>query len=265
MFALIAAALLSGISAQTPHDAFVSVNGVRLHYVDWGGSGQTILFLIGGGNGSAHTFDSFAPRFTDRFRVLGLTRRGQGPSDKPVSGYDTDTLANDIRGFLDALTVERANLVGHSIAGAEMTRFAVLYPKRVEKLVYLDSAIDYKRLAEISAEARFAGSPGGPLAAIERGAAASHPQLAKVKAPALAFVVVYDEMPVTQPQDDPAYRRYVELLYQKRIWSEISGRFTSEMKNGRVVELHHTNHNFFKDPTQVDGVVGQIEAFLSGP
>jgi len=86
MFALFVAALLSGIPAKTPHDAFVSVNGVRLHYVDWGGGGQTILFLIGGGNGSAHTFDSFAPRFTDRFRVLGLTRRGQGPSAKSTQG-----------------------------------------------------------------------------------------------------------------------------------------------------------------------------------
>jgi hypothetical protein len=35
------------------------------------------------------------------------------------------------------------------------------------------------------------------------------------------------------------------------------------MKNGRVVQLHHTNHNFFEDPAQVDVVVGQIEAFLS--
>jgi pimeloyl-ACP methyl ester carboxylesterase len=264
MFAMLIVALTLTAQSQTARDGFVPVNGVRLHYVDWGGRGTALLFLIGGGNGSAHTFDSFAQRFTQHFHVLGLTRRGQGPSDKPTGGYDTETLAGDIKGFLDALHLERVVLIGHSIAGVEMTRFAGRYPRRVVKLVYLDSALDYRRLAEISAEARFSGNPPDtPLGKIETGAAASHPDFAKVEAPALAFVVVYDEAPATQPQDDPAYKRYVELLYQKRIWSEISEQFTSEMKNGRVIQLHHTNHSFFKDPTQVDGVVGQIEAFLS--
>jgi pimeloyl-ACP methyl ester carboxylesterase len=182
LVALVIAALTLTAPSPTVRDGFVSVNGVRLHYVDWGGGGPALLFLVGGGNGSAHTFDSFAPRFTDRFRVLGLTRRGQGPSDKPVDGYDTDTLAHDIRGFLDALHLDRVVLLGHSIAGAEMTRFAGLYPRRVVKLVYLDSALDYKRLAEISAEAHFSGNPAdSPLGKIEAGAARSHPDFAKVK------------------------------------------------------------------------------------
>ena len=244
-------------------DHFVSVNSVRLHYLDWGGTGQPVLFLIGGGNGSAHTFDAFAPRFTDRFHVLGLTRRGQGLSDKPPSPYDTDTLVLDIRAFLDVLRIDRVILVGHSIAGAEMTRFAGLYPQRVAKLVYLDSALDYRRLAEISAEAHFAGSPAGTaLAAIEQGAAASHPAYAKVKAPALAFVVVYAEVPVSQPQDDPAYKRYLELLYEKGFWFEISRQFQTGMTHGRVVMLHNTNHNFYKDPTQVEAVIREMRSFL---
>jgi pimeloyl-ACP methyl ester carboxylesterase len=258
------AAMMLAAPAQGTRESFVAVNGVRLHYVDWGGRGPTLLFLIGGGNGSAHTFDSFAPRFSDRFRVLGLTRRGQGPSDKPSSGYDTRTLVEDIRAFIDAMGIERVILIGHSIAGAEMTRFAGLYPNRVSKLVYLDSALDYARLDEIAQEARFSGSaPDTPLGQIERGAAAAHPDFSKVDAPALAFVVVYDELPPSDPKDDPAYRRDIELLYQKGFWWEISRRFESEMRKGRVVTLHHTNHNFFKDPTQVDRVVREIHEFLA--
>ena len=263
MVGLLFLVLTLAAPSQPARDGSVSVNGVHLHYVDWGGRGPVLVFLIGGGNGDAHTYDSFAPRFVDRFRVLGLTRRGQGSSDKPAGGYDTDTLAGDIRGFLDALRLERVVLLGHSIAGAEMTRFAGLYPKRVVKLVYLDSALDYKRLAEISAEARFTGNPTDtPLGQIEAGAAAAHPDFTKVKAPALAFVVVYDEVPVTRPQDDPAYRRYVELLYEKGFWWEVSRQFQTQMKNGRVIHLHNTNHNFFKDPAQVDGVVSEIRGFL---
>jgi len=120
---------------------FVTVNGIRLHYLDWGGSGETILFLAGF-NDSAHVYDDFAPRFTDRFHVVGLTRRGVGESDKPTGGYDASTRVEDIRQFLDALGIHIVSLIGHSMAGDELTLFATRYPQRVAKLVYLDAAYD---------------------------------------------------------------------------------------------------------------------------
>jgi hypothetical protein len=113
---------------RSPHKSgFVTVNGVKLHYLDWGGKGETLLFLHGLGD-SAHIFDDIAPKFTDHFRVLALTRRGHGLSDKPQTGYETSTLVEDIRQFLDALKIKRVSLVGHSMADKEMTLFAGLYP-----------------------------------------------------------------------------------------------------------------------------------------
>lgn len=88
-------------------DGTRTVNGIRLHYVDWGGQGEVVLFL-GPLFGGAHVFDSLGRHFTDRFHVLGLTRRGTEPSATPPSGYDTGTLAEDIRAFLDALNIGRA-------------------------------------------------------------------------------------------------------------------------------------------------------------
>ena len=114
---------------------------VRLHYLDFGGQGATLVFLAGIGN-TAHAFDNFAPRFTDRFHCVALTRRGFGESDHPPDGYDTPRLVEDIRTALDSLRLGRVILVGHSIAGEEMTRFAATYPDRVERLVYLDAAYD---------------------------------------------------------------------------------------------------------------------------
>ncbi|HVG30433.1 MAG TPA: alpha/beta hydrolase [Pyrinomonadaceae bacterium] len=135
---------------KSPHrGGFVTTNGVKLHYLDWGGKGKVLLFLAGLGN-SAHIFDDIAPKFTDRFRVLALTRRGHGQSDKPAAGYDLPTLTEDIRQALDQLRVKRATLVGHSFGGDEMTRFAGAYPERVDKLIYLDAAYDR---AEIASEA----------------------------------------------------------------------------------------------------------------
>jgi len=130
--------------ASNPRSDFVRVNGIRLHYLDWGGTGPTLLFLTGMGC-SAYIFNKFAPRFTDRFRVLALTRRGQGDSDYPEAGYEADTLTEDIRQFMDRLHVEKAILAGHSLAGVELTHFAATHPTRVEKLIYLDALDDRRR------------------------------------------------------------------------------------------------------------------------
>jgi pimeloyl-ACP methyl ester carboxylesterase len=132
------------MNLSIPKSDFVCVNGIRLHYLDWGGTGPTLIFLTGMGS-SAYIFNKFAPRFTDKFRVLGLTRRGQGDSEYPETGYDADTLTKDIRQFMDRLHVEKAILAGHSLAGVELTHFAATYPNRVGKLIYLDALDDRRR------------------------------------------------------------------------------------------------------------------------
>jgi pimeloyl-ACP methyl ester carboxylesterase len=131
------------MNLSNPKSDFVTVNGIRLHYLDWGGKGQPLIFLTGMGC-SAYIYNKFAPHFTDKFRVLALTRRGHGDSDIPETGYDADTLTEDIRQFMDRLHVEKAILAGHSLAGVELTHFAATYPTRVEKLIYLD-ALDDRR------------------------------------------------------------------------------------------------------------------------
>lgn len=113
--------------------------GVRVEVLDWGGTGPALVFLAGAAN-TGHSFDTFAPRFADRFRVLAITRRGLGASDVPNPGpYDGPTLAADVKAVLDSLGIARATLVGHSFGGLEASWFVVAYPERVEKLVYLDT------------------------------------------------------------------------------------------------------------------------------
>jgi pimeloyl-ACP methyl ester carboxylesterase len=145
-------ALLAALVLQTPGPPWVDpsphrvrfVNagpGVRLELLDWGGSGAPMLFLSGLDD-TAHEFDDFAPKWTGHFHVFALTRRGYGASSQPATGYQIDSLANDVRVVLDSLKVRRAILVGHSIAGDELTRFAATWPDRVSRLVYLDAAHD---------------------------------------------------------------------------------------------------------------------------
>jgi non-heme chloroperoxidase len=127
----------------TPHRVLrVSIEPqVQLEVLDWGGSGEPLVFLAGGGN-TAHIYDGFAPRFAGRFHVLGITRRGFGASSHPPSGYDTTTLVHDILTVLDTLGVGRASFVGHSFGGSELNYLGAHYPRRVHRLVYLDSAYE---------------------------------------------------------------------------------------------------------------------------
>ena len=132
----------SGWRDPSPHvSQMVTItHGVAVEVLDWGGRGRPLVFLAGLGN-SPHVYDTFAPAFTDCFRVYGITRRGFGhstglPVDDPV------TLVSDLRTVLDSLRLSRVVLVGHSIGGEELTGLGSTYPDRCEALVYLDAAYD---------------------------------------------------------------------------------------------------------------------------
>lgn len=153
-----------------PHKAFgVTVEpGVRLHVLDFGGTGLPLVFLSGIGN-NAHVFDDFAQRFTSRHRVIAITRRGFGESSHPDSGYDQPRLAADVHAVLDSLGIRRAVLAGHSIGGYELTHFAARYPDRVAGLIYLDGGSDHVaadsiRRANAALLATLEGVPRPPAA-----------------------------------------------------------------------------------------------------
>lgn len=133
---------------------------VSLQVRDWqrpGNSGPTIVLLAGLG-GNARCFDSLAPALASRSRVVAVSRRGYGLSDKPLpvktatQYYDVETLTSDLKAVLDELGLLRVVLGGHSIAGNEVTRFAGRHPERVQGLIYLDTSFDYTVNADSGGE-----------------------------------------------------------------------------------------------------------------
>ncbi len=132
---------------SSPHDVqFVTVeDGVQLEVLDWGGLGRPLIFLAGAGD-TAHAFDTFAPKFTDQNHVYGITRKGFGASSKPVpanGNYSADRLGNDVLAVMQALRIERPVLVGHSIAGEELSSIGSRFPKKVSGLIYLDAVASW--------------------------------------------------------------------------------------------------------------------------
>jgi non-heme chloroperoxidase len=128
----------------SPHSVqFVIVDAdVKLEVLDWGGTGRPVVLLTGLGN-TAHVYDDFAPKLTPQYHVYGVTRRGYGASSVPATGYTADRLGDDVLAVLDALKLDRPVLVGHSIAGEELSSVGSRHPERVAGLVYLDAVYGY--------------------------------------------------------------------------------------------------------------------------
>src|SRR5262249_8004297 len=126
-----------------PHEpSSISVEqGVQLEVLDFGGQGSPILLLPGLG-ATAHSYDEIAPQLARDHRVIAMTRRGAGYSSKPDFGYDTARLSQDVLAVMDAMKIDKVVLVGHSIAGEELTWLGGHHAERFAGLVYLDAAYD---------------------------------------------------------------------------------------------------------------------------
>ena len=136
----------------SPHrEGRVNARGASLHFLDWGGKGPPLVLLTGFGD-NAHIYDDLAPKLANQYHVVAITRRGYGQSSHPSTGYAVDSLVEDVVAVLDHLHLDRVYVAGHSIAGNELTRLAVRYPKRVERVVYIDAAAD--RTAGFAARAQ---------------------------------------------------------------------------------------------------------------
>jgi len=122
---------------------FITVDkDVKLEVLDWGGTGRPLVFLAGGGR-TAHDYDDFAPKFTSKYHAFGITRRGFGASSKPAptsANYAADRLADDVLAVMNALKLNRPVLIGHSLAGEELSSIGSRYPEKVAGLIYLDAA-----------------------------------------------------------------------------------------------------------------------------
>jgi len=125
---------------------FIGVeNNVKLEVLDWGGSGRPLILLAGLG-GTAHVFDRFAPILSGSYHVYGITRRGFGKSSAPTptsENYTADRLGDDVLAVIDQLNLNKPVLVGHSIAGEELSSIASRRPEKVAGLIYLDAAYSY--------------------------------------------------------------------------------------------------------------------------
>ncbi|MBS1669364.1 MAG: alpha/beta hydrolase [Bacteroidetes bacterium] len=122
-------------------EAFVETDHVKLQYLDWGGHGQVLILICGAGD-TPFLFENLAESLSAHFRVIGYSRRNHGKSKSREDKYDNDTLVADLKLLLDTLKIDKANFLGWSLGGNEISGFAVKYPDRIVKLIYFESGYD---------------------------------------------------------------------------------------------------------------------------
>ncbi|MEU0254890.1 alpha/beta hydrolase [Streptomyces sp. NPDC006184] len=99
------------------------VDGARLHYADHGpATGPVAVFVASAYLGHDMWEHQMLPLAEAGYRCVGLDRRGHGRSEDTWTGYDLDTLADDLHGLLDQLDLREVTLIGHSVGTAEVVR-----------------------------------------------------------------------------------------------------------------------------------------------
>lgn len=126
--------------AATVEPETVTVGGLRLNYLRMGPEGGIPLVLIHGFGGGLDNWLFNQPALAESHDVLALDLPGHGRSSKEVGGGDMAMLIGVFAGVLDAVGIERAYLVGHSMGGALALLFAIKNPGRVTGLTLLAPA-----------------------------------------------------------------------------------------------------------------------------
>ena len=127
-----------------PADHHVTINGIDLHYVDWGNEHLPPLVLLHGGSLTAHTWDMAALLLRDRYHVIAPDQRGHGETgwtpESQANQDNGDLMLRDTEAFIEHLGFPQIVLCGMSMGGMNSIRYAARHPERLSRLIIVDIA-----------------------------------------------------------------------------------------------------------------------------
>jgi len=126
-----------------PTSKFVTVNGLSLHYLEWGKAGMPVVVYVHGYTSSAQAFNALARQLQDRFHILAIDVRGHGNSGWSAAGaYHYADQAGDLAAFVDWLALPHFTLIGTSMGGIIAMTYAADHADRLNALVINDIGPD---------------------------------------------------------------------------------------------------------------------------
>jgi pimeloyl-ACP methyl ester carboxylesterase len=126
-----------------PASQALDVNGLRVHYLDWGNPGAPPVVCVHGYTSSAQAFNALARRFHDRYHFVAMDVRGHGESAwSPAGAYQYRDQVGDLAAVVDKLGLSRFTLIGTSMGGIIAMAYAGAHPDRLTHLVLNDIGPD---------------------------------------------------------------------------------------------------------------------------
>ena len=139
---------------DSPTDHNIEVNGLNIHYVDWGGDSNRNLLLAHGQGGNARNWDHVAQELRGEFRVIALDQRGHGDSDHTREGYGVADFGADLAAFAEAIGIVPFDLCGASLGARNGIAYAGDNTDHLKHFVCLDYGPE---MSTISAQKQIGG------------------------------------------------------------------------------------------------------------
>jgi 4,5:9,10-diseco-3-hydroxy-5,9,17-trioxoandrosta-1(10),2-diene-4-oate hydrolase len=127
------------MSLEIPEDQYTKVDGINTRFWSMGDAGPNVI-LIHGIGGYVEMWENNIERLSQNYRVYAMDLAGFGRSDKPNVPYSFPFLSKFVLGFMEALGIDRASLIGNSMGGGISLQVALQSPDKVDKLVLVNSA-----------------------------------------------------------------------------------------------------------------------------
>ena len=146
-------------------------NGIGIYY-EMAGSGEPLLLISGLGYG-LWQWHKMIPGLAEHFQVIAFDNRGAGQTDKPAGPYTAQMLAADTAGLLDAIGIDKAIVLGHSMGGFVAQAMALDAPHEISTLVLASTNFGGPNHIPITPEAMavLSDRSGDPYDLMRRGAA----------------------------------------------------------------------------------------------
>jgi pimeloyl-ACP methyl ester carboxylesterase len=127
------------VAITQPCNKDISINTIRLHFLEWGRKAFKCMILLHGSGANAHMWDHFASYSLENFRIIAVDQRGHGSSNwaRPPA-YSCNDYVNDLDRLVESLKPGKVILMGHSMGALHAASYAATKPDRVAALIYVD-------------------------------------------------------------------------------------------------------------------------------
>jgi pimeloyl-ACP methyl ester carboxylesterase len=134
-----AVAETESVRSGSPREAWVRTGELNLRLVEWGPPQAPAIVMLHGLRSYAYTWEPVALPLLPEWRVIALDQRGRGRSDwDPNGDYYTEAYVRDLEALIDALSLQRFVLLGHSMGGANALVYGSRHPERLAALIIED-------------------------------------------------------------------------------------------------------------------------------